>query len=73
MEARERLEFSSIRAVSEAVDQTPTAPCNQFDRCYDFGGRVFWTIYASTDRPRFHSVRRVRDQISFPVAPGNQA
>ena len=26
MEARERLEFSSIRAVSEAVDQTPPRP-----------------------------------------------
>jgi hypothetical protein len=30
MEARERLEFSSIRAVSEVVDQTPTAPFIQW-------------------------------------------
>jgi hypothetical protein len=40
------------------------------DRHDGFSIVVFWTIYTSTDRPRVHSVRRVRDQDFFSGFPG---
>jgi hypothetical protein len=51
-EARERLESSSIRAVSQVVDQRPNRARYSIRSVLFLSVVVFWTIYTRADGPR---------------------